>query len=198
MPDQNLGSNRAPDGPRSPRQARRRKRDTADPPTSDPSFDGFALADLRRLRDRLSHEETQVSYWRRIVQGRLEVVGSHEPEPPRVAELGEIMAGAERAITRGAFVDVEAIDDDPPLPELAEIWARRTDPSDTKARQALLDDLNTAEARLSSYRRHIHELLDGVVDELVARYHDQPLLALQILPDTEDRREGRGYRPDDV
>ena len=54
-------------------------RPTADrktPPERDPQFAHLDLAGLRDFRSTLTHEESRVSYWRRIIQARLDIVNS--------------------------------------------------------------------------------------------------------------------------
>ena len=165
------------------RAARKAARAAQPPPERDSSYDGLSLPDLREARTELGNEETRVSYWRRIIQARLDVVLSESPDGDRVADLTRVLTDARSSVHRLAHIDVQPVDDVPPLPDLAEIWSRQVDRSDPVAFAKLEADLTAAEAELSTYRRELHRRIDRVTDELIARYREQPLLALQILPD---------------
>ena len=45
-----------------------------------------------------------------------------------------------------------------------------------------VSDLEAAEDRLSAFRSELFRAIDVATTELIARYREQPLLALQILP----------------
>ena len=59
---------------------------------------------------------------------------------------------------------------------LAEIWQHDGDPAATVAR------LGEASEQLSAYRTALHRRIDAATEELVARYHREPALALALLP----------------
>jgi hypothetical protein len=61
-------------------------------------------------------------------------------------------------------------------------------PADEVGRHRLESDLSEAEQELSQYRRELHRRIDLMTAELIARYREQPLLALQILPEDPLRR----------
>ena len=165
------------------RAARKAARAAQPPPERDSSYDGLSLPDLRQARTDLGNEETRVSYWRRIIQARLDVVLSESADGDRVADLRRVLTDARSSVHRLAHIDVRPVDDVPPLPDLAEIWSRQVDRSDPVAFAKLEADLTAAEKELSTYRHELHRRIDLVTNELIARYREQPLLALQILPD---------------
>jgi hypothetical protein len=167
---------------RARRAARKAARASQPPPERDAAYDGLALRDLRALRAELDQQESQVSYWRRIIQARLDVVRGVKPDGDPVADLTRVLVGAQSAVHRLAHVDVRPVDDVPPLPDLAELWARQVDRDDPVARALLVDDLVRAEGELSAFRHELHRRIDGVTRELIARYRDQPVLALEIIP----------------
>jgi hypothetical protein len=179
--DDKAAARRAADA-KARRAARKAARAAAPPPERDPAYDRLSLPDLRDLRSQLAHEETQVSYWRRIIQARLDVVRSHMPPTSPVADLARVLSDSQSAVTRLAHLDVQPVDDIAPLPDLAEVWSRQVDRTNDIAVAALEEDLGEAEEELSAYRRELHHRIDLVTDELIARYREQPLLALQILP----------------
>ena len=172
------------------RAARKAERAAQRPPERDAAYDALSLSDLRETRTELGHEETRVSYWRRIIQARLDVVRSAAPDGDRVADLTRVLTDARGSVHRLAYIDVQPVEDVPPLPDLAEIWSRQVDRTDPVAFARLEADLTAAELELSTYRRELHRRIGLVTDELIARYREQPLLALQILPgDPLHRRE---------
>jgi len=164
------------------RAARKAARAAMPPPERDPSYDALSLVDLRAARTELGDEETRVSYWRRIIQARLDVIRSDVPDSERVADLTRVLTDARGSVHRLAHIDVMPVDDIPPLPDLAEVWSRQVDRTDARALARLERDLSAAERKLSTYRRELHRRIDLVTNELIARYREQPLLALQILP----------------
>jgi hypothetical protein len=164
------------------RATRKAARAAAPPPERDATYDGLSLTDLRAARAELGAEESRVSYWRRIIQARLDVVRLRQPDSDPVADLTRVLTDATSSVRRLAHIDVQPIDDVLPLPDLAEIWSRQVDVEDPLALARLETELAKAERELSSYRRELHRRIDLVTDELIARYREQPLLALQILP----------------
>jgi hypothetical protein len=170
------------------RAARKAARAAQPPPERDPVYDGLSLTDLRDSRTALSAEETKVSYWRRIIQARLDLVRSDVTDHSQVADLTRVLTEGRSSVHRLAHIDAQPVDGVPPLPDLAEVWARQVDPQDEVGCQRLESDLSHAEQELSQYRRELHRRIDLMTAELIARYREQPLLALQILPDDPLRR----------
>jgi hypothetical protein len=164
------------------RAARKAARAAAPPPERDTAYDHLSLEDLRTTRTRLADEETRVSYWRRIIQARLDVLRTDLPESDPVADLTRVLSEAGGAQRRLVNLSVHPVDDIPPLPDLAEMWSRTVDRGDTAEVDRLVGDLQGAESELSTYRRELHRQIDLCTAELIARYREQPVLALQILP----------------
>jgi hypothetical protein len=146
----------------------------------------LSLPELREYRKVLSAEESRVSYWRRILQARLDLVlaGSHGDSDTLRPVLTDQRVGAGRR----ALVEITPVDDIPPLPDLAELWDRFVDLSDEAAVAALAEDLGEAERQLSEYRSVLHRRLGAATSELIARYRDEPTLCLSALPVQEVRR----------
>ena len=146
----------------------------------------LTLAELREYRKALTAEESRVSYWRRIIQARLDLVvagteGDSDTLRPMLTDQ-RIGAG------RRALVEVTPVDDIPPLPDLAELWDRFVDRDDAKAVASLAEDLGAAERQLSEYRSVLHRRLGAATSELIARYRDEPTLCLSALPVEPTRR----------
>jgi hypothetical protein len=161
-------------------------RPTADrktPPERDPQFAHLDLGGLREYRSTLTHEESRVSYWRRIIQARLDIVtNARGGSATTVADLRNVFAERAPSTRRTALVSVMPIDEIPPLPDLANLWSREPDPHDEASTAALVDELGNAEKQLSAYRSALHRQLAAATTELIARYREQPDLCLSALP----------------
>ena len=149
-------------------------------PQRDAAFANVSLADLRSFRRAAIEEETRVSYWRRLVQARLDLLRSGD-DGSDVARLGRVLADKPGASRRQAFVRITPPGDMPPLPELEELWRRATLASEADRPHAI-SDLEGAEHQLSEYRSALHQRIGAATEELVARYREQPSLCLDLLP----------------
>ena len=163
------------------RKERKAARAHAPAPDRDPAYDGLDLPALRALRTALADEETRVSYWRRIVQARLDLLRAGSPEGDRVADLSRVLADAPGLHRRLVHLSVMPVDDVEPLPDLAALWSREI-PDDEDARAELEAALEDAERSLSQTRSGLFRRIDGVTGELIARYRQDPGLALTALP----------------
>ena len=123
-------------------------------------------------------EENRVSYGRRNLQARLDAAAGFGK--PRVApsRLAPVVAEQQTASRRLAALTVHDATATPPLPDLAVLWDSTAEDADS----ALLTRLADAEAELSAYRHALHSRLDDATDELIARYREEPTLALTALP----------------
>jgi outer membrane protein TolC len=166
------------------RAAARRSRAADRPvPERDEAYGHLTLEALREYRTALQAEEGKVSYWRRILQARLDVVraGSAAGPSDRV-DLRPVLTDSRVRSGRTALVEVLPVDDIPPLPSLGELWERRVQPTDLVGCATLEADLEQAEQQLSSYRAALHDRIGGATGELIARYREQPALCLSALP----------------
>jgi hypothetical protein len=169
----------------------RRKGERRPEPVLSEAYAHLSVEGLREYRRALSEEEHRVSYWRRILQARLDLVASgttvrgvdHDRLTPLLT-TSRVGAG------RRALSSVVHSDGDiPPLPLLEELWERQVEPGDDAGRQAFEDDLRLAEHELSAYRAALHERIGQATSELIARYRESPDLCLTALP------LGAGSRP---
>jgi hypothetical protein len=152
-------------------------------PERSPDFAHLSLDGLRAYRSALSTEENRVSYWRRIIQARLDLVRAAESGTrPTPDSLRSVFAEARIDSGRKALLSVLPVDDMPPLPDLATVWAREPQPENPAANARLAHELMTAEAQLSAYRTALHKRLAAATGELIARYREQPELCLSALP----------------
>jgi hypothetical protein len=149
-------------------------------PKRAPELAHLGLAELRDYRQELVAEETRVSYWRRILQARLDqVIGADDHQALR--RIRNVLDDHCESSRRLAMLPAVRTEDAAPLPNLAVLW--ETTPGGCEADQgAMVTRLADAEHELSSYRRSLHERLDAATGELISRYRDEPALALQALP----------------
>ncbi|HTW21439.1 MAG TPA: hypothetical protein VME70_14650 [Mycobacteriales bacterium] len=162
-------------------------RPTADrlqaPPERNADFDHLSLDGLRHYRATLSSEEGRVSYWRRIIQARLDLVRAAETGASASVEDLTSMFTEERLTgNRSALITIVPVDDMPPLPDLGSLWARQPKAGDDEHNAELIKDLSAAEIQLSAYRSALHRRLSAATGELIARYREHPDLCLSVLP----------------
>jgi hypothetical protein len=152
-------------------------------PERRPEFSHLTLDGLRAYRRALTAEEGRVSYWRRLIQARLDVVADVDAvQDPASHERFRSVFAESRAASRQALVGVVPVDDVPPLPDLEALWAQELRPYDLKHTSRLRRDLSHAELQLSAYRAALHRKLSAATQELIARYREDPSLALTALP----------------
>ena len=157
-------------------------------PVRSPVFDHLALDELRAYRNELADEETRVSYWRRVLQARLDTIsssgGRHSGGAGRRARQRNLRTD-DLDGGRNALLQVVPAAGLPPLPGLEELWRLDTPEDDPLAESALtelLGRLEAAEEQLSAYRHSLHARIDAATAELIARYREQPALAIRALP----------------
>jgi hypothetical protein len=152
-------------------------------PERSAEFAHLSLDGLRHYRAALSTEENRVSYWRRILQARLDVVRAVDTGVSTTSEdLSGVFAEDRIGGTRNALLTIVPVDDMPPLPDLVQLWAREPRPNDSAGNAALSHDLTKAESQLSAYRAALHRRLAAATSELIARYREEPDLCLSVLP----------------
>ena len=175
-------TSRAPLGAAVP--AQRRKGERRPEPVLSEAYAHLSVDGLREYRRALSDEEHRVSYWRRILQARLDLVASgttrkgvdHERLTPLLTT--ERIGAGRRALNTVVHSDGGI----PPLPLLEELWERQVAPDDEGGRAVFEDDLRLAEQQLSAYRAALHERIGQATGELIARYRESPELCLSALP----------------
>ena len=158
-------------------------------PQHAPELAHLTLEELRAYRQELVTEEIRVSYWRRILQARLDLLIGDD-DSTALRRLGAVLTQHEVYSRRLAVQPVHVPGGAPPLPDLAMLWDTSVLGEDDEG--AVVTRLADAEHQLSSYRRSLHLRLDAATGELIARYHDEPGLALSALPlRAEGGRGGR-------
>ena len=157
-------------------------------PERSSEFSHLSLDALRDYRRTLTSEEDQVSYWRRIIQARLDVLRAGTLGTADGEHLRPVLTNERLASSRTALVSVVPADEIPPLPNLAELWDRRVAADDEQGQRELDHDLALAERQLSEYRTALHCRIADATGELIARYREQPALCLTALPLRRERR----------
>jgi hypothetical protein len=174
--------------PPAPRAGRPAKGAPRPVPQRSGDYAHLTLDSLRSYRKALSAEEGKVSYWRRIIQARLDVLREGKVATLDADHLRPVLTDERVSSGRAVLVEVLDHDDIPPLPNLAELWDRRVPPGDVEGEARLDADLATAEAQLSAYRAALHRRIGDATGELIARYREHPSLCLSALPVEPERR----------
>jgi hypothetical protein len=143
------------------------------------------LGGVRDYRQRLEAEEDRVSYWRRLVHARLDLLAAESATDHALTlpELVRVLGDTGTGRTRQALVSVRPADPLPELPELTDMWATEVDPHDPAQVSDAVDRLTRAERQLTDYRRALHQRIDEATAELIARYREDPLAALALIPE---------------
>jgi len=147
-------------------------------------IDRLGMAELRQRRDECHQIETGLSYFRRLIQGRLDIVhaeiarregGGEAPDLEHlIAQLPSILAehtGGGQA--RGQLPEVIAPPDvdESELDAIIDADRLSTLPELTDgAVGGLADQLTDLERTVSSRRRALHERIDALQAEIVRRY----------------------------
>ena len=145
------------------------------------------LDDLRALRDALREEEQRVSYWRQLVQGRLDLVrgaltGGHPSaeELARLAAERERTAGSRRSPSATRLHQAGLVS---PLVGLEGLWATPIDWQNLAGLAGTERSLVEAEVKLSAYRRALHERIDDCTARLVDHYQRDPAHVTELVTD---------------
>jgi len=144
------------------------------------------LDELRTRRGTAEDVENQISYYRRLLHGRMDLLNfelrrrSGEEERSLLDALPEILA---TGMVLGPEPNLRYIDVMPPLPtttgrrlidkimddgiltQLPELTDEEVDES--------LERLREVETELSTQRKQLHSVIDALQDEIVARYRSQ-------------------------
>jgi hypothetical protein len=160
------------------------RRRTITEPELSPHLNDLSLEELRAYRERLSGEEERVSYWRRLLHARIDLLEaeSHTSGELSFEDLVRVLGETGSGQTRHALLHVRPADPLPQLPELADMWVAEVDPHDQAAVTDALARLHAAEKQLTGYRRALHLRIDEATGELIVRYREDPSSALIALP----------------
>jgi hypothetical protein len=158
---------------------------------------GWSLADLRARREEATEIEVGLSYLRRVVQTRLDIVmaerrhrdrGEHPDVSVLVEELPSILADKVHAPGLGrlpTLIGPGEIDAhlQARLEEIlpGERLAGVTDIADADLVKAA-EELTSLERSVSAQRRAVFDVLDRIQDEIVRRYRDGEATVDSLLP----------------
>lgn len=156
----------------------------------------LTLAEVRGLRDEAEQEEVDLSYIRRLIQGRMDIVRAElnrregGAEGSLVENLAHVLADEPRAGARGsgrhATVEPSRVDSHR---RYVEALVADVDLSDTSARSS--DELHHAmrvlsdeEQVLSAKRRQVQTVMDACSAEITRRYKDGEADVSALLNDS--------------
>ena len=157
-----------------------------------------SLADVRALRAEAEQEEVDLSYLRRMVQGRVDVLRAEAQRRSSgaggdlVADLSKILSEEQRSPARGlgrySAVEPSRVDQHR---RYVESLVADVDLSDVSARseadvQQSLDVLGQQEQVLSAKRREVQAVMDACSAEITRRYRDGEADVDALLPAAEE------------
>ena len=170
--------------------------DVTDPAYLD-GLEGWALQEVRARRAEATEAETGLSYLRRIVQGRLDIVAAeqnHRSHGERgelaalVEELPAILSGNVHAPGLGRLPILMAPGEmDPELDRRLEqiLPASRlgqlSEMGDDELRRSA-EELTAFERSISAQRRAVFDVLDRLQDEIIRRYRTGEATVDSLLP----------------
>lgn len=152
------------------------------PPRDD--VGSLGLSELRAYRRLLQAEEDRVSYWRRVVQARLDVLEMEGPSRDGsigLDQLARALGDTGTGRVRRALGRLSTADPLPELPALERFWDEAPDPADATATRDVTARLRADEQQLTAYRHALHRRLDAATAHLVERYRRDPRAALALL-----------------
>jgi hypothetical protein len=144
------------------------------------------LDELRARRDTAEDVESQISYYRRLLHGRMDLLNfelrrrSGEEERSLLDALPEILAAG---MVLGSEPNLRHIETMPPLPTTTGrrlidkimddgILTQLPELADEEVNEAL-ERLGEVEGELSAQRKQLHGVIDALQNEIVARYRSQ-------------------------
>ena len=147
---------------------------------------GLSLDDIRRMRAECQEAEASLSYLRRLIQGRLDIVHAYMERPegsasPDLSSVVDNLAGILAGPGRSTGPSRNPVLHSPDTDEMAELTVELDTilGADDVARLAGFDDAELAdlagrlrdlENRVSAERRGLHERIDTLQAELVERH----------------------------
>lgn len=149
-------------------------------------LEALELNDLRKRRDTTEDVESQVSYYRRLLHGRMDLLDFElsrrrgDEERTLLEALPEILA---RGMILGAEPTLKHIEVMPSLPSSTGrrlidtimddgVLAQLPDLTDAEISDALTG-LRDFERQLSAQRKQLHLVIDKLQDEIVSRYRTE-------------------------
>lgn len=164
----------------------RRRIDTVLEPEYLADIGEASLEELRQRRESAEDVETQISYYRRLLHGRVDLLNfemrrrNGQESRTLIEALPEILAAG---MTLGGEPNLRHIDTMPPLPATTGrrlidkimddgILTQLPELSSEELSEAI-ERLQEVESELSAQRRQLHTVIDALQDEIIARYRSQ-------------------------
>jgi len=153
-------------------------------PKTETTLQQMPLKELRTYRKSLTDEEERVSYWRRLVQFRVNLIKTQkEAGTITTRELVRSLGSTGSGSRRQKLLSMEPQSELPQLPGLDELWTSAINLSDEEGTNRLVEELTRVEKLLSQYRTALHACIDGATHELIVRYKNDPNLSLELFPE---------------
>ena len=144
------------------------------------------LDELRRRRESAEDVEAQISYYRRLLHGRMDLLNfelrrrSGQEERTLLEALPEILA---TGMILGNEPNLRHLETMPPLPTSTGrrlidrimddgILTQLPELTSEELSEAI-DRVQEVEAELSAQRRQLHSVIDALQDEIISRYRSQ-------------------------
>lgn len=136
---------------------------------------GPPVGDLLRRRDELQLVETRTSFWRKLIQGRIDVLAA-ATNPAGADDIASVISTEPTRSRRAPTVTVYATTPAPDLPGLsaADLTALFNRAASEEDRDDLLMQLRHAEEVLSAHRASVQQALDDNLAQLGNLYLGDP------------------------
>ncbi len=150
------------------------------------NLSGLELVELRQRRHTAEDVESQISYYRRLLHGRMDLLNFElrrrggEEERTLLEALPEILAGG---MVFGEEPNLRHIETMPPIPSKTgrrlidkimddSVLTQLSDLSDDDVVEAL-DQIQEVETEMSNQRKQLHAVIDSLQSEIVTRYRSE-------------------------
>lgn len=161
---------------RARRAAQRVRRAQAGVPVIDAAYDALTVTEVSDLRGDLLALEERSGYWARMLRARIRRlteasgrIDTHGARPLEAARQAHLIL---------AQLDVATAPAVEPLPDLVALWVSQVVVGDETGARRLRLELEAALAEVEEFVAEVHRRRERATRELVARYRDQPELAL--------------------
>ena len=149
-------------------------------------LDSLSLDEIRKRRDTAEDVEAQISYYRRLLHGRMDLLNfemrrrAGEEDRTLLEALPEILASG---MVLGHEPNLRHIETMPPIPTTTGrrlidrimddgVLAELPDLDDSEIGEAITR-LREVETGMSEQRRQLHNVIDKLQEQIVARYRTQ-------------------------
>lgn len=163
---------------------RRRRRDTVLAPEFTRNLPALELAELRSRRKLAEEEEAELSYLRRLLQSRLDVIDNELERRRQSTHSGQAVADVVAILTAETAAEprhiAPALDPSPIAQQRRAVERLLADPALSYVTVLSTDDLAVAREQVSSFeqevssqRLSVQAVVDSITDELMQRYRNR-------------------------